>query len=81
MQELKPNTKLLEICEEISHQVWTSTQALNKGPVKMDHNDVRSSVETAMILTALREVRDELRFMNHEKRMSGLPNSMFLGKD
>lgn len=77
MQELKPNPKLLETCEEINHQVSTSWQALNKGGIKLDHNDVHSSVQTAMLLGVLREIRDELRFSNHKERMSALPNSMF----
>lgn len=77
MQELRPNAKLLEIAEDINNEVWKSAVALNKGPIKLDHNDVRSSVQTAMLLTVLREIRDELRFANHEKRMSAMPNSMF----
>lgn len=77
MQELKPNPKILETAETINHEVWKSAQALNKGPVKLDHNDVRSSIQTAMLLMVLTEIRDELRFSNHEKRMAAFPQSMF----
>jgi hypothetical protein len=77
MQELKPNQKLIEIADYINQEVWKSAQTLNKGPIKLDHNDVRSSVQTALLLEVLTEIRDELRFSNHEKRMSSLPLSMF----
>jgi len=77
MQELIPNPRLLGIAEEINNEVWKAAQPLNKGPIKLDHGDVRSSIETAMLLAALRDIRDELRFANHEKRISTLTNSMF----
>lgn len=80
MQELIPNAKILAIAEEINHEVWKSAQTLNKGPIKLDHGDVRESVQTAMLLIALREIRDELMFMNHEKRMAAHPLSMFATK-
>lgn len=78
MQEMKPNPKLMETMEAINHETAVSAQALNKGPVKPDHNDVRSSVQTAMLIEVLSEIRDELRFANHEKRMAAFPNSMFV---
>lgn len=77
MQELKPNPRILEIAEAINNEVWKSAQALNKGPIKLDHNDVRESVQTAMLIQLLTEIRDELIFANHEKRMSSMPKSMF----
>lgn len=77
MQELIPNPKLLEICEELNNETWKCAQPLQKGPVKPDHNNIRQMLETAMIVTVLREIRDELRFANHEKRMAQFPNSMF----
>ena len=77
MEEMKPNQQLLEISENINHQVWTSTQALNKGPIKLDHNDVRSSVQTAMMIQLLTDIKNELMFMNQEKRMTAFPKSMF----
>jgi hypothetical protein len=80
MQELIPNAKILEIAEEINNEVWKSATKLNKGPIKLDHNDVRSSVQTAMLLIAMREIRDELQVTSHAKRMESLPNSMFVTK-
>lgn len=77
MQEMKPNAKLLEIAERINHETAVSAQELNRGPVKLDHNNVRSSIQTAMLLQVLTEIRDELRFANQEKRLAALPLSMF----
>lgn len=77
MQELRPDAKILEIAEKINHEVWKTHQTLNKGPIKLDHNDVRSSVQTALIILALEQVCNELRFANHKERMKALPNSMF----
>lgn len=77
MQELKSNEELLELAMIINDETWKSAQAQNKGPIKLDHNDVRSNVQTAMLIQLLTEIRDELRFANQEKRMNALPKSMF----
>jgi len=78
MQEMRPNPKLMETMEAINHETAVSAQPLNKGTIKLDHNEVRSSVQTAMLIEVLSEIRDELRFANQEKRMAALPKSMFV---
>lgn len=80
MQEMKPNPKLLEIAEIINHETAVSAQARNKGTVKLDHNDVRSSIQTAMLIAVLNDIRDELRFANQGKRAEAFPKSMFVNQ-
>lgn len=77
MQEFKLDPKIVDLVEFIKNQVWAGASALAKGGVKLDHEDVREMIMTAMVLKELQAIRNELILSNSKLRQEMFPQSMF----